>query len=85
MHFPALAAIREKDSEYKQLFIRLVQKHGIKMKVAVAVQRKLLELAYILWRRDEKYNPDYHRLKQSQNKGQQENPVTLPSWFYDRS
>lgn len=67
MHFPALAAIREKDSEYKQLFKRLVQRHGIKMKAIVAVQRKLLELAYILWKRDEKYNPEYHLKKQKKS------------------
>ena len=40
------------------------------MKAAVAVQRKLLELTYILWKRDEKYNPNYHMEKQLKNKGQ---------------
>ena len=41
MHLPALAAIRHSD-RFKGIFVRLVSKHGIKMKAAVAVQRKLL-------------------------------------------
>ena len=84
MHFPALVAIR-KESEHKQLFIRLVKKHGIKMKAAVAVQRKLLELTYILWKRDEKYNPNYHQQKVLKNKGQQENPAAPNELVHDRS
>lgn len=58
MHFPALSAIRS-DKKMKQLFVRLVSKHGIKMKAVVAVQRKLLELIYVLWKKNEYYNPDY--------------------------
>jgi transposase len=49
MHFPALAAIRHNE-RYKAVFARIVQKHGIKMKAAVAIQRKLLELSYILYK-----------------------------------
>ncbi|WP_341908244.1 IS110 family transposase [Fluviicola taffensis] len=48
MHLPALTAIRH-DERYKELFARLVSRHGIKMKAVVAVQRKLLELTYILF------------------------------------
>src|SRR5690606_7568120 len=40
MHLPALAAIRC-DERFKAIFARLVSKHGIKMKAAVAIQRKL--------------------------------------------
>ena len=47
MHLPALSAIRH-DEKYKALFARLVSKHGIKMKAVTAVQRKLLELIYVL-------------------------------------
>lgn len=49
MHLPALAAIRY-NHRYKAVFTRIVQKQGIKMKAAVAVQRKLLELSYILFK-----------------------------------
>jgi transposase len=59
LHFPALAAIRSTET-MKALFTRLVSKHGIKMKAAVAVQRKLLELIYVLWKKDVPFDKDYH-------------------------
>jgi transposase len=55
MHFPALTAIRH-DERYKAIFERLVSKHGIKMKATVAVQRKLLELAYIVFKTNKPYD-----------------------------
>lgn len=54
MHMPALAAIRHNE-QFKSLHKRLVSKHGIKMKGAVAVQRKLLELAYTLYKTQSEY------------------------------
>jgi transposase len=58
MYMPALAAIRH-DERFKAIFIRLVSKHGIKMKAAVAVQRKLLGLIYTVWKTDIKYDPQF--------------------------
>jgi transposase len=58
LHMPALAAIRN-DERFKAIFVRLVAKHGIKMKAAVAIQRKLLELIYILWETNTKYDKNY--------------------------
>jgi transposase len=58
MHLPALAAIRH-DERYKAIFARLVAKHGIKMKAAVAVQRKLLEMIYTLATKKMKYDKNY--------------------------
>ena len=58
MYMPALSAIRH-DDRFKVIFTRLVAKHGIKMKAAVAVQRKLLGLIYILWKTDTKYDQKY--------------------------
>ena len=46
---PALSAIR-RDERFKAIFIRLVSKHGIKMKAVVAVQRKLLEMTYTIFK-----------------------------------
>jgi transposase len=40
MHLPALSAIRHEE-RFKAIFVRLVSKHGIKMKAVVAVQRNL--------------------------------------------
>ena len=62
LHYPALSAIRSAPL-MKALFKRLVSKHGIKMKGAVAVQRKLLELIYILWKKDQEFDAEYHNQK----------------------
>lgn len=58
LHFPALAAIRT-DDRFKSVFVRLVSKHGIKMKAAVAVQRKLLEMMYVLFKNNVSYDENY--------------------------
>lgn len=58
MHLPSLAAIRHCE-RYKAIFARLVSKHGIKMKASTAVQRKLLELAYILVKNNTKFEVQY--------------------------
>lgn len=58
MHLPALAAIRH-DARFKSVFTRLVEKHGIKMKAAVAVQRKLLEMIYTIYKTKTPYQVDF--------------------------
>lgn len=58
MYFPALTAIRH-DPRIKAVFIRLVSRHGIKMKAIAAIQKKLLELVYIIWKTKQKYDPHY--------------------------
>lgn len=58
MHLPALAAIRH-DARFKSVFTRLVEKHGIKMKAAVAVQRKLLEMTYTIYKTKMPYQVDF--------------------------
>jgi transposase len=58
MHMPSLTAIRN-DEHFKAIFVRLVSKHGIKMKAAVAVQRKLLEMIYTIWRTEKPYDKKY--------------------------
>lgn len=58
MHLPALSAIRH-DERFKSLFARIVSKHGIKMKAAVAVQRKLLEMMFTLYKTNTKYDKEY--------------------------
>ena len=70
VHLPALSAIRH-DEKMKNVFIRLVGKHGIKMKAAVAVQRKLLEMIYTLWNKEEMYDSEFEQKKNDQkNVGQ---------------
>ena len=58
MHMPALTAIRH-DDHFKAVYARLVAKHGIKMKAAVAVQRKLLELIYTIYKTQVPYDKNY--------------------------
>jgi transposase len=58
MYFPAMTAIKY-DAKMKQLYERLLNKHGIKMKALVAVQRKMLSLMYTLWTKNQAYDPEY--------------------------
>jgi transposase len=58
MYMPALSAMRHND-QHKALFVRLVSKHGIKMKAAVAVQRKILELIYTIYKTDKDFDKNY--------------------------
>jgi transposase len=58
MHLPALSAIRH-DERFKAIFVRLVSKHGIKMKAAVAVQRKLLEMSYTIYRTQKPFDKEF--------------------------
>lgn len=61
MHLPALAAIRSNDERFKAIFARIVAKHGIKMKAAVAVQRKLLEMVFTLYKNETMYDKSYFK------------------------
>jgi transposase len=58
MHLPALSAIKHNE-RFKAIYAKLVAKHGIKMKAAVAVQRKLLELVYTVYKTKTKYEKNY--------------------------
>lgn len=61
MHMPSLAAIRH-EPKFKAVFARLVSKHGIKMKATVAVQRRLLEMIYIIHKTNVPYKKDYSQV-----------------------
>lgn len=67
MHLPALSAIKH-DEHFREIFARLVSKSGIKMKGVVAVQRKLLELIYILYKNKDVYKKHYEENKREQLK-----------------
>lgn len=58
LHMPSLSGIR-REPKFKALFVRLVSKHGIKMKAVVAVQKKMLELMYTLYKTQKGYEKDY--------------------------
>jgi transposase len=65
MHLPGLTAVRWDDS-FRDMYARIVSKHGIKMKALVAVQRKLLEMVYIIFKNKIPYDKEYEikRIKQ---------------------
>jgi len=65
MHLPALTAIKH-DERFKAIFSRTVAKHGIKMKAAVTVQRKLLEMTFTIFKNQTKYDKNYFRRNEEQ-------------------
>ena len=65
LHLPALTAIRH-DERFKAVFARLISRHGIKMKAVVAVQRKLLEIMYTLYKTNTKYDKEYFKSKEAE-------------------
>ena len=67
MHLPALSAIMQ-GGLFKEIFERLLAKHGIKMKAVVAVQRRLLEMIYTLYKTNQKYDKDYLAKKEAEKK-----------------
>lgn len=64
LYMPSLTAIRHNEW-FKTVYARLISKHGIKMKSAVAIQRKLLELAYIIYKTNTPYNKDHYKKLES--------------------
>ncbi|MGZ3895077.1 MAG: IS110 family RNA-guided transposase [Bacteroidia bacterium] len=67
VHMPALSAMRFNEN-HKAVFVRLISKHGIKMKAVVAVQRKLLELIYTIFKTDKAFDKDYQQKELSISK-----------------
>ena len=65
MHFPSLSAIKSSNT-HKDLFARITAKSGVKMKALIAVQRKILELIYIIYKNEATYEPDYEEKKRVQ-------------------
>jgi len=62
MYMPALSAMKHNE-QHQILFVRLVSKHGIKMKAAVAVQRKILELMYSIFKSEKPFDNNYTQPK----------------------
>ncbi|RZM24268.1 MAG: IS110 family transposase [Pedobacter sp.] len=62
MYMPALSAMKHNE-QHQVLFVRLVSKHGIKMKAAVAVQRKILELMYSIFKSEKPFDKNYTQPK----------------------
>jgi transposase len=74
MHFPALVAVKW-DKNFRELYARIVSKHGIKMKALVAVQRKILEMIFIVFKNKTIYDKEYENKKQAQKNSVQTQKV----------
>lgn len=61
MYMPATTIARGNGGPIYELYQRLLATHNIKMKAHVAVQKKLLTYMYILWNRQEYFDPDIIR------------------------
>jgi transposase len=59
LHMPSLVVIQCKVKPFKDLYDRTYEKHGVKMKSYVAVQKKLLTMIYHLWNKNEAYDINY--------------------------
>jgi len=65
MYLPALAAKRN-DLKFCGIFKRIVDKQGIKMKGVVAVQRRILEMIYTIYKNQTPYDPNYELLRKKE-------------------
>ena len=64
MYLPALVAVKH-DENFRNVYARIVSKQGIKMKGLVAVQRKLLEMTYVIYKSKKQYRKDYRDINRS--------------------
>lgn len=60
MHLPSLSSVKYNKS-HRDLYARLVGKSGIKMKALIAVQRKMLELIFVLDKNNTAYDNEYQQ------------------------
>jgi len=64
MFLPSLSAVKYNQT-HKELYIRLVAKNGVKMKGLIAVQRKLLELIYVVYKNKTVFYENYEQEKRA--------------------
>ncbi len=75
MYLPALTAVKH-DENFRNIYARILSKQGIKMKGLVAVQRKLLEMIYVIYKTKNEYHKDYTALKRSSALNQKDQYAT---------
>lgn len=59
LHLPAFSSITYEINPFKSLFERTLQKHNIKMKSYVAVQKKMLIMIYTLWKTNKEFDRNF--------------------------
>lgn len=63
LHMPALGVVMWEQKPFFNLYQRTLEKHNLKMKSYVAVQKKLLVVIYALWKKNEDYDNNYFTLQ----------------------
>jgi len=59
LFMPAFNMVKYKQTPFVDLYKRTFEKHGLKMKSYVAIQKKLLVLIYALWKNNTAYDINY--------------------------
>lgn len=77
LYMPALTAVKYKEPVFLNLYERVFDRTKFKMKGYVAVQRKMLELIYTLWKKDEAYDPDFKQVVPSKDSTTLDKPLSL--------
>lgn len=66
LFMPAFTAVSCKQKPFIDLYNRTYEKHGIKMKSYVAVQKKILVIIYSLWKNNQEYNPEIYNIQEKE-------------------
>lgn len=74
MFYPALSAIRH-DKNFNAVYQRIKEKGGISRKAEVAVQRRLLEMSYTIFKTQKLYSTDYKEHLKRDEDGRQLNRI----------
>ncbi len=63
---PAFTVVSCKEKPFLDLYNRTFEKHGVKMKSYVAVQKKILVIIYFLWKNNQEYNPEIYNIQEKE-------------------
>jgi transposase len=66
LFMPAFTAVSCKQTPFVDIYNRTLEKHGVKMKSYVAVQKKLLIIIYSLWKNNQEYNPGSNNILENE-------------------
>lgn len=61
LHLPAINVVRYNEPVFRNFYLRNLERHGIKMKSYVAVQKKLLTTIFHLWKKNESFISNYEQ------------------------
>lgn len=77
MFMPAFQAVTHQVKPFYNLFNRTFEKHGLKMKSYVAVQKKILTTIYAIWKNNMSFNEDYQPLISKEKELELSSPVSF--------